>query len=99
MRRRWVYFLPSLLLLSYVATGLYQVQPGEVAVVQRFGRVLLETQGPGLHYGLPWGLDRVVRVAVGERRELAVGFVNVEDPRQDKLPLGQLLTGDNHLIN
>ena len=98
MHRRWL-ILPLLLLLAYLATGLYQVRPGEAAVVLRFGRVLPETRGPGLQIGLPWGLDRVVRVAVEERRVLLAGFVPVDDPRQERLPVGQVLTGDNHLIN
>jgi membrane protease subunit HflK len=96
--RRWLW-VPFLLLLAYLATGLYQVRPGEAAVVLRFGRVLPETRGPGLHVGLPWGLDRVIRITVEERRELLVGFVPVDDPRQDRLPVGQVLTGDNHLVN
>ena len=50
------------------ATGLYQVLPGEAAVVRRFGRVLPERPEPGLYLGLPWGMDRVDRVAVDQLR-------------------------------
>lgn len=97
--RRWLILVPLLLLLVYLATGIFQVQGREEAVVVRFGRPLPETRGPGLHFGLPWGMDRVVRVAVGERRRLVVGYVPVDAPQQERLPEGQVLTGDNHLIN
>ena len=48
-----------LLALSYALTGVTQVQPGERAVVRRLGRVLEEQPGPGLWFGLPWGIDVV----------------------------------------
>jgi membrane protease subunit HflK len=94
-----VYILIGLLLAGYLATGVYQVRPGELAVVRRFGRVLEEPRLPGLNVGLPWGLDRVDRVAVDEQRQLTIGFQESEDQRRGSVPAGQLLTGDNHLID
>lgn len=87
------------LLLAYLSTGLYEVRPGEVGVVRRFGRVLDSPWSPGLNLGLPWGLDRVDRVAVDEQRQLSVGFVEAEELGRPGLPQGQFLTGDNHLID
>src|SRR6059058_4722420 len=98
MRRSFVILL-LLLLLGYLATGVYQVRPGERAVVRRCGRVLDETPGPGLHVGLPWGIDRVDKVAVDEHRVFAVGFVDADEPNPDATPPGQVLTGDNNLAN
>ena len=99
MKRRTLFLLglPAVLALGYAATGLYQVLPGEVAVVRRFGRVLPERPGPGLHLGLPWGMDRMDRVAVDQLRRVVVGY----DPAGgDKvMPAGQLLTGDHNLVN
>jgi membrane protease subunit HflK len=91
--------LGIVLFLAYLATGIYQVQPGEVAIVRRFGRVLDEPRWPGLNIGLPWGLDRVDRLAVDEQRWLEVGFQETEQPRGDAAPPGQVLTGDNNLID
>jgi membrane protease subunit HflK len=93
-----------LLALAVVAAGLYllsgvvQVQPGERAVVRRFGRVLEEKPGPGLWVGLPWGMDQVDRVSIDEVRRVEVGY----NPDQDdgvSSPAGQMLTGDHNLIN
>ncbi len=99
MKRRTVLILLGLLaclLAGYAATGLYQVLPGQVAVVRRFGRVLPERPEPGLHLGLPWGVDRVDRVAVDQLRRVVVGYQEGGDAA---MPAGQLLTGDHNLVN
>lgn len=99
MKRRSALVLLGLLaflVLGYAATGLYQVLPGEVAVVRRFGRVLPERPEPGLHLGMPWGVDRVDRVAVDQLRRVVVGYQEGGDAA---MPAGQLLTGDNNLVN
>src|SRR5262249_42736028 len=85
-------------LVSGVVTAVTQVQPGEIAVVRRFGRVLDDRPGPGLYVGLPWGIDRVDRVSVERVREGRVGYLD-ESPAGDSAPAGQLLTGDHNLVN
>jgi modulator of FtsH protease HflK len=100
MKRRFHFLLLGLLvfgLLGYAATGLYQVLPGESAVVRRFGRVTAERPEPGLHLGLPWGMDRVDRVAVDQLRRVIVGYQEGADAAA--MPAGQLLTGDHNLVN
>jgi membrane protease subunit HflK len=81
----------------YGLTGVVQVLPGERAVVRRFGRVLDEKPKAGLWIGLPWGMDRVDRVAVDRVQRVAVGFQDNGDDRI--MPAGQLLTGDHNLVN
>ncbi|MBY0460123.1 MAG: hypothetical protein K2V38_22635, partial [Gemmataceae bacterium] len=87
---------------AYLLTGVYQVAPEERAVVRRFGAVVARP-GPGLWFGLPWGVDRVDRVQVRTVRQLRVGY----DPESgDGAPeevasaaAGQFLTGDQNLVN
>ena len=75
-----------MLLALYLLSGFFVVQPGEAAVVRRFGGVIAGNVGPGLHYRLPWPVDRVDIVAVnGIRRAEA--------------PASLMLTGDENLIN
>ena len=87
--------------LAYLATGLTVVQQDEIGVVRRFGAVLRESWGPGLHWGLPWGLDLVDRIKPGQTRTLTVG---ARDPQS--APLAQspnpetddFLTGDLNVV-
>lgn len=92
------YFL-LLALVAYLATGIYQVGPDERAVVRRFGQVVARP-GPGLGFGLPWGIDRVDRVPVRTVRQLRIGYDPEEVAADDTgAPPGQMLTGDQNLVN
>jgi membrane protease subunit HflK len=95
--RRLRYLLP-LLFFAYLLTGISQVGYDERAVVRRFGRVVARP-GPGLWVGLPWGIDTVDRVQVRAVRQLAVGFLPEEANDAPGNPPGQLLTGDQNLVN
>jgi membrane protease subunit HflK len=106
--KRRIFYPLLLLILGYFATGIYQVSPGELAVVRRFGQALPSPEGPGLHIGLPWGCDRVDKVAVDEQRQLQVGFMDDQGPEDGvpaisaqpfSPPVGQALTGDNQMVN
>lgn len=83
-----------------IATSLTQVKPAERLVVRRFGKILPERPGPGLHIGLPWGIDQVERVDISGERRVSVGFdPRLVDEDEDQMPPGQLLTGDHNLVN
>ena len=56
-----------------VLSSYYQVEPHEVAVVQRLGRYD-RTAEPGPHLRLPFGLERVTRVPVQSQLKLEFGF-------------------------
>ena len=59
--------------------------PASAAVVRRFGQVIAGN-GPGLHYRVPWPVDRVDKVAVSSIRRA-------------ETPASLMLTGDESLIN
>jgi membrane protease subunit HflK len=90
-------YLLLLVAVAYLATGIYQVGPDERAVVRRFGRVVARP-GPGLGIGLPWGVDRVDRVPVRTVRQVRVGY-EPEQAAPGTNPVGQMLTGDQNLVN
>ena len=91
-------YLLLLALVAYLLTGIAQVGPEERVVVRRFGRVVARP-GPGLWVGLPWGIDRVDRVQVRTVRQLDVGFTPDATADLPVTPPGQLLTGDQNLVN
>lgn len=53
----------------FVFSGLFTVEPNEVAVVLRFGRPVGEGEDrilkPGLHFSFPYPVDEVVRIPIG----------------------------------
>ena len=80
-----------------VISGLRVVRPGERIVVRRFGRLIEPAWEPGLHLGLPLGLDRLDRVRTDEVRRLSVG--TSEEPAAGLDPsAGEFLTGDLNLV-
>jgi membrane protease subunit HflK len=97
--RRYLLILILLIPVGYALTGLTQVRPGEVGVIRRFGRVLETHAEPGLHFGLPWGMDRVDRVAVDRLRPVKIGYDPDAEPNPFMPPAGQLLTGDHNIVN
>ena len=54
--------LVILVVLLWLATGIYQVNQDQVGVVQRFGKYS-RTVGPGLNWKLPSGIEKVTKVA------------------------------------
>jgi membrane protease subunit HflK len=91
-------YLLLLALAIYLLTGIAQVRPEERAVVRRFGEVVARP-GPGLWVGFPWGIDRVDRVPVRTARQLKVGYDPATTDGTLTSPPGQLLTGDQNLVN
>jgi HflK protein len=63
----------GLLALLWLASGLFMVEPSEVGMRLRFGRVVASDLGPGWHFRLPWPVeshhlvarDRVQRLDFG----------------------------------
>jgi len=96
--RRLFLIVFLLLLAGWLLTAATQIRPGERAVVRRFGRVV-DVPRPGLYVGLPWPLDRVDRVPADFLRQISVGYQARQDEDADIAPPGQLLTGDQNLVN
>src|SRR5262249_45194136 len=58
----------------YLGSGLFTVGVGETAVRTRFGRIVGEPLGPGLHARLPWPVESHLVVPVDAVRRLEIGF-------------------------
>jgi len=54
-------------------TGYYQVEPDEVAVIQRFG-AYVRTGEPGPHLKIPFGVETVTKVPVQRQLKMEFGF-------------------------
>jgi len=57
-----------------VLNGFYSLRPDEAGVIERFGRKILPLREPGLHYKLPWPIERLTRVQASRIRTVEIGF-------------------------
>ena len=80
----------------WAASGFYQVQPSEVAVVTRFG-AYDRSETPGLQYHLPWPIEAVEKVpfTTVNRIDIGGGGTTDTDIPQESL----MLTGDENIID
>jgi membrane protease subunit HflK len=60
---------------GYLVTGLFTLDAHEAAIIERFGRPLQADRAlePGLHYRLPWPVDRVRKVNSRRVQRMVVG--------------------------
>lgn len=77
-------------------TGVYQLNPGEAAVILRLGAHARTELREGLHAHLPWPIESrdVVHVGVSQRRN----FGNVEAKEGELLAETVMQTGDNNIV-
>lgn len=91
----------GLVIVGYLLSGVYVVDPGEAAVVRRFGIVIEPRIDPGLHYRLPWPIDRVDVVNLSDVRRETVGILMPEEDHEHPEPPSklQVLSGDTNVID
>ena len=86
----------GLVLLMWLASGVYIVGPAERGVVLRFGKFAEET-GPGPRWHLPWPIETVEFVNVSGVRTLEIGYRN--NPRNKVLRESLMLTDDENIVD
>ncbi len=82
----------------YVLSGFYVVQPEERGVVLRFGALEKNMVSSGIHYRLPYPIDRCYLVKVTEIKRVAVGF-SIDGRSSVNAGEREVLTGDENVIN
>jgi len=89
-------------LVLWAATGLYQVNPSEVGIVMRFGRVVATTP-PGLHWHLPWPVETVFKPPVTLVLKEEIGFrtIDVGPPARyrEVTEESRMLTADGNIVD
>lgn len=92
--RRRVGLALAALLIGWVSTGFFRVQPEEQGIVLRFGR-MTAVEGPGLHYRLPYPIEKVLLPNVTRINQIQVGRGDVMPTRWGN----QMLTGDENIVD
>ncbi len=95
-------------LTGYCLSGIYQIKGDAVGVLTRFGQVVEPKVLPGLHYKLPWPVDKVAVVPIREVKTLVIsdfssgfeqndtGASSVFYRKTNLVPY--CITGDNNIV-
>ncbi len=57
-----------------ILNGFYTLKPDETGLIERFGKKVLPYKQPGLHYKLPWPVERLTRIQARRVRVVEIGF-------------------------
>jgi modulator of FtsH protease HflK len=101
-RRAWV-IIPLALVVIWLASGFYRVQPAEQGVVLRFGAWDRTTQ-PGLNWHFPAPIESVLTPQVTRVNRVEVGFRSGADATRgsasrDVPNESLILTGDENIVD
>ena len=85
----------------YLASCMVVVESDEEVIIERFGNPLdargqIRKGGPGLHWKLPWPIDKAYKHATQQVMELYIGFEPQRDQKTDKIIREPLLWGKEH---
>lgn len=91
-----------IIVLLYLATGIFVVAPDEQGVIRRFGK-FTRLESPGLNYHLPFPIESVVTPEVTQVKRLEIGFRTItsgSSTRYQEIPDEALmLTGDENIVS
>ncbi len=92
------------ILALWMASGFYVVNPGENAVIQRFGAWSRTQADPGLGYHLPGPIETAGILNVEEIRKMNIGFMeafsrNGTASRRDVPDESLILTSDRNIVD
>jgi modulator of FtsH protease HflK len=96
--------LAAVMIVAFLWSSWYTVQPEETGVVRRFGRVV-RTADPGLHFKLPPPIERVNLVPTARVLKEEFGFRTFVPGRRTQYERGDftnealMLTGDLNVID
>ena len=95
----------AVVVLIWLASGFYVVQPDQQGVVLRFG-AFAGTTYPGLNYHLPWPIEEVLLPAVTRVNRIEIGYRSpsvqpgaAPPPPQDVPAESLMLTGDQNIVD
>jgi membrane protease subunit HflK len=83
----------AVVLLIWLGSGIYTVNPNEQAVIQRFG-AFSRTEAQGWHYHLPTPIETATIVDVTSRHQTEIGSRN----SRETTDAGTMLTGDSNIV-
>jgi len=105
--KKFAFYILVVLVLLYLASGIYSVPQTQVGVQQRFGRIINANLKPGIHYALPWPIDKIDKVSVRIVQRILVDDFS-SNLEKDSTPYAfhkmtgltpSCISGDNNIVN
>jgi len=105
--KKFAFYILIALILLYLASGIYSIGQTQAGVQQRFGRIINPNVKPGIHYALPWPIDKVDRVSVKTvQRMLIDDFSSKLEKNSTSYVFREMtgltpycISGDNNIVN
>ena len=103
------YFMLSILailVILYLVSNIFKVSQNEIAIIERFGKPILPPAMPGVHFAMPYPIDRIRKVPIKFQRIYINDFIDV-DTKSDSYSnilkkefniSPYCITGDNNII-
>jgi membrane protease subunit HflK len=87
--------------LVWALSGFYIVQSDEEGVVRRFGKMVRGTIPPGIHYHLPWPIEKVDKPKIRKISRISIGYLEkrLNKKKDAERAVIERLTGDSNIIN
>jgi membrane protease subunit HflK len=83
----------------WLLSGIYIVQTDQQGLVTQWGRVVEPRVFPGIHYALPWPIDKVYKLRVRELRRRVVGGEIPDTVLGRQASSSEFFSGDQNLLN
>jgi membrane protease subunit HflK len=91
-------YIVLILLLAWLASGFFQIQPDEKGVVLRFGKYN-RTVNEGLNYRLPTPIEKIYKINVTKERSIDIGVRAASNSNRDAFQKTHMLTGDENIVD
>jgi len=93
--------LPAVILLGWIGSGIYTVEPEALAVVKRFGRVVDPAVPSGIHWRIPWPIESHETFQTTTVYKMGAGMITRDYLRGIPSPeeLSLWLTGDTNILS
>ena len=72
-----VWSILGIVALLWLASGLYIVKPDQQGIIRRFGQYN-KTTSPGIHWRIPYPVDRVDKPRVKQYKRAEIGFRTID---------------------
>ena len=98
-----IFLIPIVLIIVWLGSGVYVVNPGEVAIVRTFGAWDGEQISEGLHWHVPTPVEQVDIISITRVRSMELGFRTFGETGNGQTSSNsqeaRMITGDENLVD